>query len=79
MITLVTSCQFSPCETPAFRNPPLLRTHQAPSVAVGFGRRPYNFRSSLSLLCLFLVSAAKWTQTLAIAANVSRAVASGNV
>jgi hypothetical protein len=45
-------------------------------LGVGFGRRPYNFRS---LLCLFLVSAAKWTQTLAIAANVSRAVASGNI
>jgi hypothetical protein len=41
---------------------------------------PYNFPlPSSSLLCLFLVSAAKWTQTLAIAANVSRAVASGNV
>jgi len=46
---------------------------------VGFGRRPYNFRSSSSSFCLFLVSATKWTQTLAIAANVSRAVASGNV
>ena len=40
---------------------------------------PINSARHRACFCLFLVSTAKWTQTLAIAANVSRAVASGNV